>query len=106
MIKLKVFQLEQVLNITQVAGDKVIHADDMKIFLNEPVAQVRTQEPGCAGYQNPFSVSHSAQLFFCRCCCNNNRSRSSFADRTGCDRQRSPYFSAATPTDQNPAYGK
>ena len=38
VIKLKIFQFKQVFDIAQVAGDQVIHANNMKIFLNKPVA--------------------------------------------------------------------
>ena len=33
MIEFKLFQFEQMLNIAKVAGDQVIHADNMKILL-------------------------------------------------------------------------
>jgi hypothetical protein len=39
-----------VLNIFDIAGKQVIHTYYMVTFFYEPVAQVRAEEAGCAGY--------------------------------------------------------
>jgi hypothetical protein len=41
MVKFKILQLKQVLDVAHVAGDQVIHAYHVEIFLNKPVAQMR-----------------------------------------------------------------
>ena len=42
MIKFKILQLEKMLNILQVAGDQVIHADHTISFTNKPIAKMRS----------------------------------------------------------------
>jgi hypothetical protein len=37
------------LDIFQVAGNQVIHTDDMIALADEPVAQMRPKETGCSG---------------------------------------------------------
>ena len=44
MIKFKLFQLEQVFNIPKITGDKIVHPNHMITFLDEPVAEMGTQE--------------------------------------------------------------
>lgn len=41
VIELKVRQREKVLNVADVARNKVIHADDVVTFFNGPICQVR-----------------------------------------------------------------
>ncbi len=52
-----VFELlegEQMGNIVQVAGQEVVHTDDLISFADKAVAQVRAQKAGRAGDQNSF----------------------------------------------------
>jgi len=39
-------------NISEIAGNKIIHSYHLESFPDKPVAQMRTQEAGCACYQN------------------------------------------------------
>jgi hypothetical protein len=57
MVKLKMFQFEKMLYVFQITSDQVIHANYMVAFMNEPVAQMRTQKSGCTGDQYPFLSS-------------------------------------------------
>src|SRR5262249_13410760 len=54
VVKLKLRQREQVLDVAHVARNQVVHADDMESFLDKPVAQVRTEETGRAGNKHSF----------------------------------------------------
>ena len=56
VVEFKLFQLEQVTDIIQAAGDEVIHTDHLVTLFDEPVAKMRTQKPGCSCYQNPFTL--------------------------------------------------
>jgi hypothetical protein len=58
MVKLEMLQLEQMLDIAQIAGNEVIHPNHMEPFLYKPVAQMRPEEPGSAGNQHPFLCIH------------------------------------------------
>ena len=44
MIEFKILQFEKVLDIAEVSGDKIVHADDMIIFLDKSVAKVWAQK--------------------------------------------------------------
>ena len=55
MIKFKLFELEQVLNIPEITRDQIIHGNHLVAFANKPVAKMRTQETGASGNQNPFA---------------------------------------------------
>ncbi len=54
MIKLKFLQFEEVLYITQVTGNEVIHPDNMVSFLNKAVAQMRPEKTGRTRNQYSF----------------------------------------------------
>jgi hypothetical protein len=49
MIEFKVGVLEEVFNVAQVSRDEVVHCDNMKSFLDKPVAKVRSQEASASG---------------------------------------------------------
>jgi len=40
-------------NIGELAGNEVVGCDDAITFGKQPVAEMRTQEPGAAGYNRP-----------------------------------------------------
>ena len=52
IIEFKVGMLKEVFNVSQVTGNKVVHSDDMKPFLEKPVAKVRSQKASAAGNEN------------------------------------------------------
>lgn len=62
VVKLKVGMLEQVLDVTQVTGNQVIHGNNMKTFINKPVAQVRAEKSGSTGNQNALLLTHNLEL--------------------------------------------
>ena len=51
VIKFKLFELEEVLDIPEITGNKVIHPDDVVTFGDKAVAEVGSEEPCCAGDQ-------------------------------------------------------
>lgn len=55
VIKLELFQLEQMLDVAEIAGDQVVHRDHMKTFLDEPITQMRTEKSGAARDEYFFS---------------------------------------------------
>src|SRR5216110_1633140 len=57
MIKLKFFELEKMLNVIEISCDEIIHCNNMITFIDKLVAQMRTQEPGAACYENFFCHS-------------------------------------------------
>ena len=42
MVKFKIFEWEEVLDVAQITGDEVIHSNHMKPFLDEPVTKMRS----------------------------------------------------------------
>jgi hypothetical protein len=54
MIEFEVLQFKKVFYVPEVAGDKIIHPDDVEAFLYEPVAQVGAQESCRPGDQHAF----------------------------------------------------
>jgi hypothetical protein len=65
MVEFEVFFLKKVFDITEVAGDEVIHSDDMVSFREETVAEMRTKEARCARNQDSFHAFLFC-LFRCR----------------------------------------
>ncbi len=59
VVKLEPIQARQVLDVAQVAGDEVVHADDMVSFRDEAVTQMRSKEPRCTGDEDAL---HACQL--------------------------------------------
>ena len=51
MIEFKMFQLEKVFDIPEIAGDEVIHTNDMVTFGDKAVAEMGSEETRCAGDQ-------------------------------------------------------
>jgi hypothetical protein len=45
---------EEVLYVAQVAGDQIIHHDDLIPFADETVTEMRTQKAGPSGDQDSF----------------------------------------------------
>jgi hypothetical protein len=54
VVELEILALEEVLDVLQAAGDQVVHGDHMVAFLQEPIAQVRSQETGGTGDEDAF----------------------------------------------------
>ena len=46
VVEFELLKFEEVFNIPEIAGDEIVHADDIISFLDETVTQVRTQETG------------------------------------------------------------
>ena len=55
VVKFKFFQFEEVPDIFQVSGNKVVHADYMKTFFDKAVTKMRAQETRGACDQYPFA---------------------------------------------------
>lgn len=64
VVKLKLLQFKEVLNIPEVAGNQVIHAYYMVAFGNKSIAEVRTQKSCCTGYQYPFPAHVAGYVIF------------------------------------------
>lgn len=47
--KLKVFEFEKVLDIFQITGNEVVHADDVEAFFDKAVAEMGAEEARSAG---------------------------------------------------------
>ena len=63
VVELELPEFEQVFDIPEVSGNEVIHTDDIITFLDEPVAQVRTQEAGCTRDEYSLSIHQPLHLF-------------------------------------------
>jgi hypothetical protein len=44
---------KQMRDVLAGTGDQVVHADDVVPFSQKAIREVRAQEPGCTGYQEP-----------------------------------------------------
>ena len=54
MVKFKLRQRKQMFDIPHASGEQIIHGDHMVSFMNEPVAEVGTEEAGATGNQDFF----------------------------------------------------
>jgi hypothetical protein len=54
MIEFELLQLEKMLDVPEVSGDEVVHADDREAFTDETVAEMGAEETGRAGDQYSF----------------------------------------------------
>jgi hypothetical protein len=57
--QLEVRFVQQVRDISLLAGEEIIEANHVVTLLDEPLAQVRAEEPGTAGDQNAFDLRHN-----------------------------------------------
>jgi hypothetical protein len=49
MIKLEMLMRKEMLDVFQITGDEIIHANDIVTFLDESIAQMRPQKSGSTG---------------------------------------------------------
>jgi hypothetical protein len=63
MVELEIGQLEQMLDVPQVPGHEVVHADDMAALLDETVAEMGSEKTRRTRYEHSF-LFHSFQLIF------------------------------------------
>ena len=54
MIEFKIITLEQVLNVAQVARNKIVHGEHMETFGQKFIAEVRPEEACRPGYEYAF----------------------------------------------------
>jgi hypothetical protein len=64
MIKFEVFQFKEVFDIPEIAGDEIVHADDMVSFPDEAVTEVGPQESCCTGDQYALFAHGLDELLF------------------------------------------
>ncbi len=50
---------EKMLDILEVAGDEVVHADHIEPLFEESFAQMRAEESRASGHQRPLSIRHA-----------------------------------------------
>lgn len=55
VVKFKLFKFEKVFDVTEIAGDQVIHADDMISLPYETVTEMGSQKTGRTGDKHSFS---------------------------------------------------
>lgn len=50
----ELLERKKVLNIRNIAGQQVVHANDVETFPNKPVAEMRSEEARSPGNENSF----------------------------------------------------
>ncbi len=61
--QLKALVIAQMLDVTMGTGEEVIGAEYIRIFVEQPLAKMRTKKAGAAGNQHTFLKMHIAPLW-------------------------------------------